>query len=64
MKIYIKKIIELGILEEFHEVDKIAQLCYLFPGIQQLKRNLICQYMADYIIASTLKVLVVTITGL
>ena len=42
----------------------IVQQYYLFPGIQKLKKHLISQDMEEYITASTLKLLVVTITGL
>ena len=51
-------------LEEFHTFYMIAQEYYLFPGIQVLKRYLIRQDKIEYIIASTIKLLVVTITGL
>ena len=37
---------------------------YLFPGGLQLKKHVIRQDMGDYIILSTLKFLVLTITGL
>ena len=37
---------------------------YLFPGILQLKKHLISQYMVEYILASAIKLLVLTITGL
>ena len=36
---------------------------YIFPGNQKLKKHLIRQYMIVYIIVSTLKYLVLTITG-
>ena len=42
----------------------IAQQYYIFLGIQKLKNNLIIQDIVEYIIAITLKFLVVTITGL
>ena len=32
---------------------------YLVPGIKKLKKHLISQYMVEYIISSTLKLLVV-----
>ena len=42
----------------------LAQLYYLFPGTQKLKKQVISQDMLEYIIASTIKLLVVAITGL
>ena len=42
----------------------IAQLYYLFTGIQKPEKQLISLDMVEYIIESTLKLLVVTITGL
>ena len=42
----------------------IAQLYYLFTGIQKSWNQLISLYMVEYIIESTLKLLVVTISGL
>ena len=42
----------------------IAQQYYLFPGIQKSKKHLISLDMVEYIISSTIKFLVVTITGL
>ena len=42
----------------------LAQIYYLSPGIKKLKKNLIRQYIVAYILASTVKLLVVTITGL
>ena len=35
-----------------------------FPGIQKSEKNLISLYMVEYITTSTLKFLVVTVTGL
>ena len=51
-------------LELFHAVAMIAQQYYLFPGIQKLKKHLISQDMVEYIIASTIKFLILAITGL
>ena len=51
-------------LEEFDAVAMLAQLYYLFPGIQKSKNNLISLDMVEYIIASALKLLAVTITRL
>ena len=42
----------------------LAQQYYLFPGIQKPNNNLIRLDMVEYTIAGTLKLLVVTITGL
>ena len=50
-------------LEAFHAVDMIAQLYYLFIGIQKYKNQLISLDMVQFVIANTLKLLVVTITG-
>ena len=51
-------------LEEFHAVEILAQLYYLFPGIQKPKNQLISLYMVEYMLASTIKFLVVKRTGL
>ena len=40
----------------------LAQQYYLFHGIQKLKKNLISQDMVEYILANTLKFLVITIS--
>ena len=42
----------------------LAQQYYIFPGIQKSKKHLISLDMVEYIITSTIKLLVVTITGL
>ena len=42
----------------------IPQQYYLFPGIQKSKKHLISLDVVEYIIASTLKFLVITITVL
>ena len=40
----------------------LLQKYYIFPGIKKLKKYLISQDMVEYIIASTIKLSVVTIT--
>ena len=42
----------------------LAKQYYLFPGIQNLNKHLMSQDMVEYIIASTINLLVVTISGL
>ena len=42
----------------------LAQLYYIFVGIQKSKNNLISLDMVEFIIANTIKLLVTTITGL
>ena len=42
----------------------LLQQYYQLPGIQKLKKHLIGQDIVQYIIASTIKLLVLIITGL
>ena len=50
-------------LEEFYAVAIIAQLYYIFLGIQKPRKQLIILDMVEFTISNILKLLVVTITG-
>ena len=54
---------ELFQLEEFHAVDMISQLYYLFLGTIKSKNQLVSLYMEEFIIENNLKLLVVTVIG-
>ena len=49
-------------LEELHAFAMIAQLYYLYLGIQKSNNQLISLDMVEFIIAKSLKFMVVTIT--